>query len=418
MSACMETTIEITIRICIQIFKINVLQVTLTSKPFFILFPESEAEIVQVVKCANSLDLSVKVRSGGHSYEGLSSTSDVPFVIIDLKNWNKVVVNVEEENAVVQTGATLGDIYYYISTVSNGTYGFTAGSCPTVGSGGHISGGGFGLLSRKYGLAADNVIDITFLDYAGNIYTRNNASEDLYWALRGGGGGTFGIVLSWTIKILPVPAQVVVFNKVVTGRMEALEYVYNWQYVGLYFDDDFYMSVFISGTNSTTVQHRRPLEMQSVAEDIQAIFHGQSLVGVEETLETINNAFPQLQLNESDLLTMTWIESIVYFSGLPANSSIEALLERNNPNKGMFKAKSDYVQNHNSREGIAVAFEYLQDNPNGYIILDPYGAKMWEIPADEIPFPHCLATCIPFSIRWYGRMRLRMREYRVVARFL
>lgn len=80
-----------------------------------------------------------------------------------------------------------------------------SGNCPSVGlAGGFIQGGGHGPLSSKYGLAADNALEFEVVDGNGNLIVASaHENSDLFWALRGGGGGTFGVVLSATVKAFP-----------------------------------------------------------------------------------------------------------------------------------------------------------------------------------------------------------------------
>ncbi|GAY33868.1 hypothetical protein CUMW_008430 [Citrus unshiu] len=84
-------------------------------------------------------NLQIRVRSGGHDFEGLSYVCHVPFVVIDLLNLSEISVDAAEQTAWVQAGATLGQLYYRIAEKSK-NLGFPGGLCPTVGVGGHISG--------------------------------------------------------------------------------------------------------------------------------------------------------------------------------------------------------------------------------------------------------------------------------------
>ncbi|KAJ0968583.1 hypothetical protein J5N97_025500 [Dioscorea zingiberensis] len=166
-------------------------------KPAAIILPSTLPDLRAAVLCCRAASLSIRIRSGGHSYEGLSYLADhhTPFALIDMMNLNQVRLDAGSLTAWVQTGATLGETYYAIAESSD-TLGFSAGSCPTVGSGGHIAGGGFGLLSRKYGLAADNIVDAILVDSSGRVLDRKSMGDDVFWAICGGGGGTEGGALS------------------------------------------------------------------------------------------------------------------------------------------------------------------------------------------------------------------------------
>ncbi|EYU41165.1 hypothetical protein MIMGU_mgv1a022003mg, partial [Erythranthe guttata] len=80
-----------------------------------------------------------------------------PFVVFDLFNFSEVAIDVDQKTAWVGAVTIIGQLYYRISQTSK-TLAFPAGACPTVGVGGLFSGGGYGPMLRKFGLAADNMI--------------------------------------------------------------------------------------------------------------------------------------------------------------------------------------------------------------------------------------------------------------------
>ncbi|XP_075091574.1 berberine bridge enzyme-like 22 [Nicotiana tabacum] len=158
--------------------------------------PENKEQVRAAMICCKYSGFETRVRSGGHDYEGLSYISYKPYCLVDLSNLRRIDVDVQRKTAWVEAGETLGELYYNIANKSK-TLAFSAGTCPSLGVGGHISGGGQEQLIRKYGVAADNVLDATILNVNGTILDRSGMGEDLLWVIRGGGAASFGGVLSW-----------------------------------------------------------------------------------------------------------------------------------------------------------------------------------------------------------------------------
>lgn len=351
------------------------------AKPAAIVLPANVEELAGTILCVRKQGpWSVRVRSGGHSYEGLSSIADhkTPFVIVDLMNLNRVQVDVRSKTAWVEAGATIGETYHAIAHSSD-TLGFPAGSCPTVGSGGHIAGGGFGFLSRKYGLAADNVIDAVLVDSTGRILNRDSMGEDVFWAIRGGGGGTWGAVYAWKIKLVRVPKTLTVFVVSRPGSpRQVAELVHKWQLVGPKLPGDFYLSLFVGAG--------LPEATKNIG--VSATFKGFYLGPKAKAASIMKRVFPELPILEEDCEEMSWIESVLYFSGLENGSSIDNLKDRKLHDKHYFKGKSDYVKEVISVEDILVILNILSEEPKGYLILDPYGGIMENISSNSLPFPH------------------------------
>ncbi|KAI3737239.1 hypothetical protein L2E82_27236 [Cichorium intybus] len=349
-------------------------------KPTVIVFPETQDQLAKTVVCARRSSLEIRVRCGGHSYEGTSSVAmdGRPFVVIDMTRLDNVSVDVNSGSAWVESGATLGQTYCAIAEASS-VHGFSGGSCPTVGIGGHISGGGFGLLSRKYGLAADNVLDAILVTADGELLDRDAMGEDVFWAIRGGGGGVWGIVYAWNIRLSSVPEAVTSFIVSRPGTMKQVtDLVNKWQHVAPKLHDDFYLSSFVGAG----------LPERKNKTGISATFKGFFLGPKSKAIFIINQTFPELRIVENDCKETSWIESVLFFSGYGDGSSIPDLKNRYLQGKLYYKAKSDYVRKPIPRVGLTTALEILEKQPKGYVILDPYGGVMQTISSDSIPFPH------------------------------
>ncbi|KAK8307987.1 hypothetical protein V6Z11_D02G024700 [Gossypium hirsutum] len=378
-----------------------------TPKPLVIVTPLNVSHVQATIHCSKNHGLQIRTRSGGHDFEGLSYVSHVPFVVIDLVNLRSVDVDVENEEAWVQTGATVGEVYYRINERSTNLT-FPAAVVRTVGIGGSISGGGDGLLFRKYGLSADNVIDAQLVDANGRVLDRRSMGEDLFWAIRGGGGGSFGIVISWKIKLVHVPSTVTVFSVGRTLEQNATQLLHRWQYVAPNLPNDVYSLVAISTTNASENRTK------TVLATFISLFQG----GANEFIPLMQERFPELGLVKEDFIEMTWIESLLLMNGV-SNETSEILLDRSNRYSLLppsFKSKSDYVREPMPEIALQGLWPQLLEVDEGGIAVQniiAYGGIMEEISETETPFPHRKGTLykINYNIGWLEEENNNSQRY-------
>ena len=168
-----------------------------------------------IVRCATAADVPVAlsfarengkeftIRGAGHNIAGNSICDDG--VTIDFSAMKKVQVDVDKKRALVEPGATLGDIDAALQA-----HGLIApvGINSTTGIAGLTLGGGFGWLTRKYGMTIDNLVSADVVLANGNtVRASNTENEDLFWALRGG-GGNFGIVTQFEFNLHQVGPEI------------------------------------------------------------------------------------------------------------------------------------------------------------------------------------------------------------------
>ncbi|KAM7505371.1 hypothetical protein LguiB_004275 [Lonicera macranthoides] len=339
---------------------------TSTSKPTYIFTPDKEIEIQKAVLCSQKHGLQIRVKSGGHDYEGQSFFSHVPYIIIDLHRFRLISINIDEETAWVQTGATLGELYYNIAQKSL-VHAFPGGTCPSVGTGGLISGGGFGMLARKYGLAADNVLDAHIIDANGRVLDKKAMGKELFWAIRGGGGASFGVITAWKLKLVRVPPVVAIFTVHRRLNESATRLVHRWQYVANNLPKNILMRLFArrdggSGRDEPTVR---------------VAFSAQFLGRKKELMVLMKDKFPELRVKESDCKETSWIND---------------------------KAKSDFVSKPIPEDALEGVWKRIpkEDRHDLYLIMDPFGGKNDEILESKLPFPYRKGTLynIQYLINW------------------
>ncbi|PWA46999.1 FAD-binding Berberine family protein [Artemisia annua] len=367
-----------------------------TPKPRYIVTPVDEFQIQTVVYCSKKHGLEIRTRSGGHDFEGLSYVSQVPFVILDLINLRSITVDTQTATAWVQAGATLGELYYAIAQKSQ-NLGFPGGICYALGLGGHVSGGGYGAMMRKFGLAADNVVDAQFINVHGRILDRKSMGEDLFWAIRGVGGSSFGIILSLKIKLVPVPETVTVFTIDRTLEQNLTKIILKWQHVAPKIDKDLNIRVLMFSIVNPSTGNRT----------IRATFDTLFLGGINRLLPLMQEEFPELGLTREDCTEMSWIESVVVGSGFTNGEPAEVLLNRTALPKNSIKGRSDFATHPISEDGFEGIWEFYNDKIGAgmaLLVLTPYGGTMDEIPESAIPFSNRLGTLymIEYVVAWDG----------------
>jgi FAD binding domain-containing protein/berberine-like enzyme len=154
------------------------------------------ADVISVVNFARSSGLPLAVRGGGHNPAGFSSVDDG--IVLDLSKMRGIKVDPIARTATVQGGCTWGDVDH-----ATHAFGLAApgGVVSTTGVGGLTLGGGTGHLTRSFGLTVDNLLEADVVLAEGTFVTANDQqNDDLFWALRGG-GGNFGVVTSLTFRL-------------------------------------------------------------------------------------------------------------------------------------------------------------------------------------------------------------------------
>jgi FAD/FMN-containing dehydrogenase len=165
-------------------------------RPAGIAYCDSPHDVSTCLAFVRKYGVPVAARSGGHSYAGWSSTSGL---IVDVTRM--AGVSVSGSTATVGAGTRLIDFYNGLDAHGRAVPG---GSCPTVGISGLTLGGGIGVVGRAYGLTCDNVKSLQIVTADGQIRTASaSTNSDLFWACRGGGGGNFGVVTSFTFTTHP-----------------------------------------------------------------------------------------------------------------------------------------------------------------------------------------------------------------------
>ncbi|MDF3042353.1 MAG: hypothetical protein K0Q71_5059 [Thermomicrobiales bacterium] len=215
--------------------------------PAAVVVCDNMGDVRNAVRWARQEATPLRARSGGHSYEAFSVVDGG--LVIDLGGLANVDVDVSRGEAVIGAGVRMLDCYRRLWS-----HGVTLplGTCPGVGIAGLTLGGGIGFLSRKYGLTCDNLLAVELVDAKGQTLRASAETHpELFWALRGGGGGNFGIATAFTFRVHPIGE--VVICTVTWPWDDAAEVLDTWQRWAPFVDERLCVALAVAHPSAGTI---------------------------------------------------------------------------------------------------------------------------------------------------------------------
>jgi FAD/FMN-containing dehydrogenase len=351
-------------------------------QPAYIAVCTDTNEVVQAVQRALDDDCRITVRGGGHCYEDFVSNNDGG-VIIDLSPMNAVWRDDDSGLHGVEGGATLWDVYRRLYTEWGVT--LPGGSCYSVGIGGHVIGGGYGLLARLHGLTVDylDAVEVVHVTKEGRAEvitvsrdSRDPAEQDLLWGHLGGGGGNFGIVTRFLFRDLPAAPE----------EVQLLSYAWDWsdldrptfdslihnygQFLAEHSDvDSPYKGLFALLHLSQKVAGQAGLTAQFVGTDPAPVVEFSRAIGnglPQPVLKTVAAGHHQELAPTTDIRRMQWLFATQTLNGVGSNQ------------RG--KYKSAYMLTPFPDDQIETMWKHLTEpeHPNAQALLqiDSYGCQV------------------------------------------
>ena len=340
-------------------------------KPKAVVYCESREDVQRTVRWARKHAVRIVPRSAGHSYGGYSSTS--AGVIVDVSRLNGIALDAQH-HAVVGAGARLIDVY---DRLWRSRRTIPAGSCPTVGIAGLTLGGGIGFASRKFGLTCDNLLEATVVLADGTAVIANAQRQpDLFWALRGGGGGNFGIVTRFVFRTHPV-GQVATYT-IEWPWSDAKKVVQAWQKLAPHAPDGLFSVLNLNAVVGGRTRITSAGQFFGSTERLRALLQ-----------PLVNAATP----TRFSVTSRTYMDAQEMWAGCSGTIEECHLPPQGNLGRSTFKGKSSIANRPLSPAGIDTMLRQLEARLNvgsgsGIILLDSYGGAINRVKKNATAFVH------------------------------
>ncbi len=336
---------------------------------------KTENAVSVMVDWVRSNNLDFAVRCGGHSYEGFSQSRNV---VIDLRGLTTITVDKAAGTVTVGAGADLFQIYAALAAQG---LALQAGSCPTVGISGHILGGGHGLLARSHGLTCDSLRQVTLVDArAQALQADATQNADLFWACRGGGGGSFGIATQFVMNVFALASALVFGASWTLSQAHAARMFAAWQAWAPNAPSDITSIMKIGPAGNGLIT------MRCIGQSVG------SLAELRSNLANLTDLYPPSPAAPLAIHSLAFLDAVKHFAGTLDYES------------EFFKSKSDYVLTPLGPAAIAAMMAVVAAVPAGGIALlcDAYGGKIADVAADATACPHRAGTqfCMQYYASW------------------
>jgi FAD/FMN-containing dehydrogenase len=352
-----------------------------TIRPSGIVYCATPSDVVECVNFARKLGIPVTSRSGGHSYAGWSSGTGL---VIDVSAMN--TIKASGGRAVIGAGARLVDVYDRLAAKG---VSIPAGSCPTVGIAGLTLGGGLGVVSRRYGLTCDVLESAQIVTADGRLVTCDATRDpELFWACRGGGGGNFGVAVSFTYRTHPTQDVTVFFLRWPWSK--AAKVISAWQAWAPTAPDAMWSNLHLTREPTLDVQ-AGGLYLGGRAACERLL---QDLVG------RVGGAASSVSIR-----TTSYAHAMMIMGGCSTMSAAQChrpgKLPGENPNgkvvRDRFGAKSHFAYRPLSSAGAATLAGQVAKGGSHAVLLDAMGGAVGRVRPDATAFPHRAAL---FSVQY------------------
>ena len=173
-------------------------------RPAVVVLASVDEDVVVALAFARRHRLPFNVKGGGHSAAGYCLNDGG--VVVDLRHLDKIQFSEEKRTVTIGMGNRWKAVYEFLKERSRSGLIPVGGGCPTVGPPGFVQGGGYSFVSRSYGMCVDNLLSARVVTADGRLrhvglHSSDREDQDLFWAIRGGAGGNFGVVTEMEMRI-------------------------------------------------------------------------------------------------------------------------------------------------------------------------------------------------------------------------